>query len=68
LLIIFYRNPRLGKVRDRACPPFGDSKALAIYLYLASQTRTITETLDADEAVFIRTMSILKTAGATKFI
>jgi rSAM/selenodomain-associated transferase 1 len=52
LLIIFYRNPHLGKVKTRLAAELGDAKALAIYLYLASHTRTITETLSADKVVF----------------
>jgi rSAM/selenodomain-associated transferase 1 len=52
LLIIFYRNPLLGKVKTRLAAELGDSKALAIYLYLASYTRTITEGLTADKVVF----------------
>jgi len=52
LLIIFYRNPQLGKVKTRLAAELGDSKALAIYLYLASYTRTITEDLSMDMIVF----------------
>jgi rSAM/selenodomain-associated transferase 1 len=52
LLIIFYRNPQLGKVKTRLAAELGDAKALAIYLYLASYTRTITEALTADKVVF----------------
>ncbi|HMG93958.1 MAG TPA: TIGR04282 family arsenosugar biosynthesis glycosyltransferase [Chryseolinea sp.] len=52
LLIIFYRNPQLGKVKTRLAAELGDSQALAIYLYLASYTRTITETITVDKVVF----------------
>ncbi|HEY5919436.1 MAG TPA: TIGR04282 family arsenosugar biosynthesis glycosyltransferase [Chryseolinea sp.] len=52
LLIIFYRNPHVGKVKTRLAAEVGDSKALAIYLYLVSHTRTITETLSTDKVVF----------------
>jgi len=52
LLIIFYRNPHVGKVKTRLAAEVGDSKALAIYLYLVSHTRTITETLSVDKVVF----------------
>jgi len=52
LLIIFYRNPELGKVKTRLAATLGDAKALAIYLYLAAHTRTITENLALDKAVF----------------
>jgi rSAM/selenodomain-associated transferase 1 len=52
LLIIFYRNPLLGKVKTRLAAELGESKALAIYIYLASYTRTITEAIAADKVVF----------------
>jgi uncharacterized protein len=52
LLIIFYRNPLLGKVKTRLAAELGESKALAIYLYLASYTRTITDAITADKVVF----------------
>lgn len=52
LLIIFYRNPELGKVKTRLAATLGDAKALAIYLYLSAHTRTITENLPVDKVVF----------------
>ena len=52
LLIIFYRNPILGKVKTRLAATLGDEKALAIYLHMAAYTRTITENLHLDKAVF----------------
>lgn len=52
LLIIFYRNPELGKVKTRLAKTVGDEKAIAIYLKLASHTRTITEHLPIDKAVY----------------
>jgi rSAM/selenodomain-associated transferase 1 len=52
LLIIFYRNPELGKVKTRLAATLGDSKALAVYLYLSAHTKSITESLPVDKAVF----------------
>ncbi len=52
LLIIFYRNPELGKVKTRLAATLGDAKALAIYLKLASHTRAITSELDCDRVVY----------------
>jgi len=52
LLIIFYRNPQLGKVKTRLAAELGDSKALAIYLFLITHTRTVTEPLTFDKVVF----------------
>ncbi len=52
LLIIFYRNPELGKVKTRLAVTVGDEKALAIYLALANHTRIVTENLLVDKVVF----------------
>jgi rSAM/selenodomain-associated transferase 1 len=52
LLIIFYRNPELGKVKTRLAKTLGDEKALAIYLALSSHTRFITENLSIDKVVY----------------
>ena len=52
LLIIFYRNPELGKVKTRLAATVGDAKALAIYLKLATHTRVITTEVDCDRVVY----------------
>ena len=52
LLIIFYRNPQLGRIKTRLAAEIGDSKALAIYLFLSAHTRNITEHLPEDKVVF----------------
>lgn len=51
LLIIFYRNPELGKVKTRLAATLGDANALAIYLKLVAHTRSITESLNVDKVV-----------------
>jgi len=52
LLIIFYRNPELGKVKTRLAAQIGDAKAFSIYLLLADHTRRITEDLSVHKALF----------------
>ncbi|GCC51913.1 glycosyltransferase [Chryseotalea sanaruensis] len=52
LLLIFYRNPKLGKVKTRLASTLGNEKALSIYLKLAAHTLNITEGLKADKVVF----------------
>ncbi len=52
LLIIFYRNPQLGKVKTRLAKTLGDEKALVIYLHLSSHTRAITENLMVDKVIY----------------
>lgn len=52
LLIIFYRNPELGKVKTRLAATLGDANALAIYLKLVNHTKAITAELDVDKIVY----------------
>ncbi|HMP99749.1 MAG TPA: TIGR04282 family arsenosugar biosynthesis glycosyltransferase [Cyclobacteriaceae bacterium] len=52
LLIIFYRNPELGKVKTRLAAGIGDEKALAVYYLLSKHTRDITEALLFDKVIF----------------
>ncbi|MEQ8364678.1 MAG: TIGR04282 family arsenosugar biosynthesis glycosyltransferase [Cyclobacteriaceae bacterium] len=51
LLIIFYRNPELGKVKTRLAATLGDDKALAVYLKLVNHTQSITKGLIMDKMV-----------------
>jgi uncharacterized protein len=51
-LLIFYRNPQIGKVKTRLAKTVGDEKALAIYLHLATHTRAITQELECDKIVY----------------
>lgn len=51
-LIIFYRNPELGKVKTRLAKTVGDEKALAIYLKLAEHTKNITTNLKCNKTVY----------------
>ncbi len=52
LLIIFYRNPELGKVKTRLAATLGEEKALAIYLSMASHTRTIADQVTTDKVIY----------------
>ncbi|MBL7872207.1 MAG: TIGR04282 family arsenosugar biosynthesis glycosyltransferase [Cyclobacteriaceae bacterium] len=52
LLIIFYRNPELGKVKTRLAATVGDGRALAIYLKLAAHTRSIASEVNCDRVVW----------------
>lgn len=52
LLIIFYRNPELGKVKTRLASTVGDKKALEIFQKLSLHTKRITENLPVDKIVF----------------
>ncbi len=52
LLIIFYKNPVLGKVKTRLAATLGDQKAFAIYLQLAHHTQQICQTIAVDKVVY----------------
>lgn len=51
-LIIFVRNPVLGKVKSRLAATIGDQRALDIYKKLLSHTHTISKNNDADKFIF----------------
>ena len=51
-LIIFTRNPELGKVKTRLASTIGDEKALEIYKDLLLHTMETTKNIDGDVFVF----------------
>jgi len=51
-LIIFTRNPELGKVKTRLAKSVGDESALKIYNFLLKHTVEITENLHVDKYIF----------------
>lgn len=51
-LLIFTRNPELGKCKTRLAATIGDDSALEIYKMLLQHTVDITEDLKADKFVF----------------
>ncbi len=52
LLIIFTRNPELGKVKTRLAKSVGNQKALDIYKFLLQRTKEVTLQVDCDKTVF----------------
>jgi rSAM/selenodomain-associated transferase 1 len=51
-LLIFTRNPELGKVKTRLAKTIGDEKALRVYKDLLLHTMKVTQSLDCDKFVF----------------
>lgn len=51
-LIIFTRNPELGKCKTRLAKHIGDENALEVYKYLLQHTATISKDIKADRYVF----------------
>ena len=52
LLIVFTRNPELGKVKTRLAKTVGNAIALKIYTFLLERTRDIAVQVSADKAVY----------------
>lgn len=52
LLLIFTRNPELGKVKTRLAKTIGDEPALNIYKFLLNHTKEVTQDLNCDKAVY----------------
>jgi hypothetical protein len=52
LLLIFTRNPELGKAKTRLAKTVGDETALEIYKFLLQKTCAISSKVTADKAVY----------------
>lgn len=52
LLMLFVRNPELGKVKTRLAASVGPETALDIYLHLLQHTRSVTQELPMDKVVY----------------
>jgi hypothetical protein len=52
VLIIFTRNPELGKVKTRLAKTIGNEKTLEVYRDLLSHTMKVTQIVDCDKFVF----------------
>ena len=52
LLLIFTRNPELGKAKTRLAKTVGDEKALEIYKFLLEKTKDVTSKVTSDKAVY----------------
>ena len=52
LLLIFTRNPELGKCKTRLAKTIGDENALIVYKMLLEKTVEVTKSLPCDKAVY----------------
>ncbi|RNC92629.1 MAG: glycosyltransferase [Allomuricauda sp.] len=52
LLLIFTRNPELGKCKTRLAATIGNEAALEVYKFLLAHTATITSELDVNKQVY----------------
>jgi rSAM/selenodomain-associated transferase 1 len=52
LLLVFTRNPELGKVKTRLAQTVGNQTALDIYKFLLNKTKDIASKVSADKAIY----------------
>jgi len=52
VLIVFVKNPELGKVKTRLAKSIGDAQALAIYLKLLNSCFELTEAIEHDVVIY----------------
>ncbi|MEH6705494.1 MAG: TIGR04282 family arsenosugar biosynthesis glycosyltransferase [Galbibacter orientalis] len=52
ILIIFTRNPELGKVKTRLAKDIGDKKALEIYIFLLEHTAKVAKRVNSNKVVY----------------
>ncbi|UII21752.1 TIGR04282 family arsenosugar biosynthesis glycosyltransferase [Fulvivirga ligni] len=52
LLIIFAKNPEMGKVKTRLAKAIGDKRALNVYLNLLIHTQSVADKLPIDKALY----------------
>jgi rSAM/selenodomain-associated transferase 1 len=52
LLLVFIRNPELGKVKTRLAQTVGNQTALDIYKFLLKKTKDIASKVSADKAIY----------------
>ncbi|RDV16207.1 glycosyltransferase [Pontibacter diazotrophicus] len=52
LLMLFVRNPELGKVKTRLAASVGPEKALEVYLQLLQHTRKVTSEIPVEKLVY----------------
>jgi len=52
LIIVFTRNPELGKVKSRLAKSIGETSALEVYIKLLEHTESVLRNLDCDKAVY----------------
>ena len=51
-LIIFIKNPQLGKAKTRLAATLGKEKALEIYLFLLAHTRQVAEACNTEKHLY----------------
>lgn len=52
LVMVFTRNPELGKVKTRLAKTIGDKSALIIYTFLLNHTEKTIRNIDCDKAIY----------------
>ncbi len=52
LVMVFTRNPELGKVKTRLAKTIGEQSALNIFKFLLNHTETVIRNIDCDKAIY----------------
>ena len=52
LILVFVRNPELGKVKTRLAKTIGDSNALKVYTILLQHTESVLNAISGDKVVY----------------
>jgi rSAM/selenodomain-associated transferase 1 len=52
LILVFVRNPELGKVKTRLAKTIGDSNALTVYTILLQHTESVLNAISGDKVVY----------------
>ncbi len=52
LVMVFIRNPEIGKVKTRLAKTIGDTKAFKVYLHLLNHTLSCVSPLKTDKSIF----------------
>lgn len=52
ILLVFQKNPELGKVKTRLAATVGDVKAIEIYLQLISHTKRVIDTISVEKQIW----------------
>ena len=60
ILIIFTRNPELGKVKTRLAKDIGDKKALEIYIFLLEHTAKVAKRVNSNKVVYFNNREKVK--------
>lgn len=57
-LVVFVKNPELGKVKTRLAQSIGEEAALKVYRFLLNYTKQVADETDCDEVLVYHSLSV----------